>query len=88
MADTDPTGFWAIAATRPVAARAGRVALIVGTILGVINHGDRLIMGPWEAEMFAKIILTYLVPYSVSSYSSVQTIRDRARQDAGKTGRT
>lgn len=49
--------------------RALKVALIVGTLLNLINSGDALFAGhlpehPW------KIPLTYLVPFAVSLYSS------------------
>ncbi|MPZ41105.1 MAG: hypothetical protein GEU95_24280 [Rhizobiales bacterium] len=45
------------------------VALVVGTILNVINQGDALIAGASLGWM--KIILTYVVPYAVSTYGAV-----------------
>jgi len=45
------------------------VALIVGTILNLINQGDAML-----ADMpldLAKLLLTYLVPYCVSTYGAV-----------------
>jgi hypothetical protein len=45
------------------------VAAIVGTILNLINQGDRLIAG--QALDFIKLALTYLVPYFVSTYGAV-----------------
>jgi hypothetical protein len=45
------------------------VALIVGTILNLINQGDALVTGmPIEV---VKLLLTYLVPYCVSTYGAV-----------------
>jgi len=45
------------------------VALIVGTILNLINQGDALLSG---AHLdFAKIILTFAVPYCVATYGAV-----------------
>jgi len=49
--------------------RALKVAVIVGTILNLINSGDCLLAGhlpehPW------KIPLTFAVPFAVSLYSS------------------
>ncbi len=45
------------------------VALIVGTILNLINQGDALLSG---AELdFTKIILTFAVPYCVATYGAV-----------------
>jgi hypothetical protein len=45
------------------------VALIVGTILNLINQGDVL----WGATAinWTKIALTYAVPYAVSTYGAV-----------------
>ena len=45
------------------------VALIVGTILNLINQGDRLFSG--QSLDFTKLALTYLVPYFVSTYGAV-----------------
>ncbi|HVC57125.1 MAG TPA: nitrate/nitrite transporter NrtS [Stellaceae bacterium] len=45
------------------------VALIVGTILNLINQGDALVTGmPIDV---VKLLLTYLVPYCVSTYGAV-----------------
>jgi hypothetical protein len=45
------------------------VALVVGTILNLINQGDAL-FGP-AAVNWLKVALTYLVPYAVSTYGAV-----------------
>jgi hypothetical protein len=45
------------------------VALLVGTILNLINQGDA-IFGAATIN-WIKIILTYLVPYAVSTYGAV-----------------
>lgn len=45
------------------------VALIVGTILNLINQGDALVMGGRINVM--KILLTYAVPYCVATYGAV-----------------
>jgi hypothetical protein len=45
------------------------VALVVGTILNLINQGDALF--GLHAINSTKIILTYLVPYAVSTYGAV-----------------
>ena len=57
--------------------RAIKVGLLVGTLLALINHGDRLLAMDLDTEAISRILLTYLVPYSVSTWSSVQTARDR-----------
>ena len=45
------------------------VALIVGTILNLINQGDTLLAG--HRLDFTKLALTYVVPYLVSTYGAV-----------------
>ena len=57
------------ATSNGVPQRAVRVALVVGTILNVINQGDAL----FGAKTFSlgKLVLTYVVPYCVSTYSAV-----------------
>lgn len=60
---------------RDVVVRALRVALLVGTILIAINHGDRILDGSMSRHDFLKMILTYFVPYGVSTFSSVAAIR-------------
>ena len=45
------------------------VALVVGTVLNLINQGDAL-LGETPIN-WLKIILTYLVPYAVCTYGAV-----------------
>ena len=60
---------------RPVLRRAVYVALVVGTILTAINQGDVLLAGEVTSLVIAKILLTYLVPYSVSTFSALSANR-------------
>lgn len=39
----------------------------------LINHGDIMMSGEIEGHHTLKILLTYLVPYLVSTYSSVES---------------
>ncbi len=52
--------------------RAVKVAAIVGPILTVINQYDVLLRGDYSFRVIAKIVLTFLVPYCVSSFSSAR----------------
>jgi len=45
------------------------VAVVVGTILNLINQGDALIAG--VAIDWIKVLMTYAVPYLVSTYGAV-----------------
>ena len=61
-----------------VVRRSARVALVVGTLLVLINYIDKLVALEIGAADVVKIALTYLVPYCVSTYASVMTaVHDR-----------
>ncbi|MEQ8899745.1 MAG: nitrate/nitrite transporter NrtS [Roseovarius sp.] len=83
-ADSVPS-IWRVAFSKPVAKRAIRVAMIVGVILAVINHGDSLWQRDIDASSAMKIMLTFCVPYLVSSYSSVIAVRESAAVEATGT---
>lgn len=56
------------------------VALIVGTILTIINQGD-IIMG---GDIYVwKVVLTYIVPFLVSSYGAYSALSARGSDHSG-----
>ena len=55
------------------------MSLIVGTILVAINHGPAILAGELTRERVFQILLTYLVPYTVSTVSSVATWHEVTR---------
>jgi hypothetical protein len=55
--------------------RALQVAAIVGLVLFAINQLDVVLQGGLTAMVAAKIVLTFAVPYSVSTYSALQVNR-------------
>lgn len=57
------------------------VAVVVGTILNLINQGDTLLSG--QHLDFTKITLTYVVPYLVSTYGAVSFRLHAAQGDGG-----
>ena len=61
-------GFWDAFRLLATQQRALKVAVIVGSVLILINQGDIILTG--SVPQIWKIPLTYLVPYCVSSYSS------------------
>ena len=64
-------------ALRPaVVRRALGFAVVVGPILISINHADALLRGDIDSVRLLKMALTVLVPYCVSTLSSVNAIRD------------
>ena len=68
---------WLRLALEPsVVRRALRTMVVVGALLIAINHGDALLAGRLDAERVFKIALTLLVPYGVSTTSSVAALRN------------
>jgi len=58
-------------------------ALVVGTVLNLINQGD-VLFGGAPVNWF-KIILTYCVPYAVSTYGAV-SVQIRHAASSGTIG--
>ena len=87
MADAK-TSRLSIALEPKVVRRAVAYALVVGAILITINHGDALLSWatasePVPAGRLWRMGLTTLVPYVVSTFSSVGAIRDMRLKAAG-----
>lgn len=61
----------------PVSRRALQVAIFVGTILFGINQADVVFTGHLTPLVALKSALTYVVPFSVSTYSALQINRLR-----------
>ena len=66
-----------LAISGAVVRRALAYALVVGTVLIGINHGDVILHGEIEPGRYLKMALTVMVPYAVSTLSSVQALRTR-----------
>ncbi len=73
---------WLRTALRPEVVRRGLVyAVIVGPILIAINQGDAIVAGTVDRSAVLKMGLTLLVPYLVSTLSSVGAMRGGPRTD-------
>ena len=57
-----------------------RTSLIVGTVLNVVNHGEVLI-GIISPGHVPKLLLNYMVPYAVATYSAVAATRSSSSRD-------
>lgn len=67
---------------KPVFRRAVLIAAIIGTILFLINQLDVVLSGKVTALVLLKIVLTYTVPFLVSTYSALEINRLRKRSPA------
>jgi hypothetical protein len=72
--------------SRPVVRRAAYSALVVGTILLTINHGEAILRGDVDRARLLRMALTVLVPYVVSTVSSVITTLELRRSAAPPGG--
>jgi hypothetical protein len=73
-----PRPGWLRAALDGAVVRRGvAFAAVVGPILIGINHWDALLAGDLDGRRILKMALTLLVPYTVSTLSSVASIRSR-----------
>ena len=64
-----------------VVKRALKYAVVVGFILIAINHSDAILSGQVTRGVLFKMLLTMMVPYAVSTLSSVGALlemRDKA----------
>jgi hypothetical protein len=79
--------FLAIAAEKGTIATSAKVALVVGSILGLINHGDRIFLS-WDmrAVDWIKLALTYCVPYCVATYGAVKYALRHTRSNDSNAG--
>lgn len=59
--------------------RSIKTALVVGTILALINHEQDLLTGQFSLRWIIPMLVTYLVPFVVATYGQVQGKRQRDR---------
>jgi len=74
---TTGSTWLSIALQAKILKRSLKVSAVVGTLLMVINHGDVILSGSADLSHIFKILLTYLVPFSVATYSSVESTLNR-----------
>ena len=76
-------GEWLrLASAGPVLRRALKYGVVVGALLVTINHSDAILRGDLPPGRLFRMALTVLVPYVVSTLSSVEAMR-QARRGAG-----
>jgi len=64
---------------RPTLLFSIKMALVVGTLLAVINHGQAIITGHFTSDRLLPLLFTYCVPFAVAMYSQIQAKRERDR---------
>jgi len=64
--------YLSIATSPNVVLTSVKVSLFVGTALALINHYPTLVSGSIDLGSIVRILVTYMVPYLVSTYSAVK----------------
>jgi hypothetical protein len=59
----------------PLVRRSLKVALVVGSLLALLNQGDILLAGNWSNDLYWKIPLTYCVPFGVATFGALSAAR-------------
>ena len=80
--------IWHYCFSGGVPRRSGRIALIVGVLLNLINQGDAL-LGHGHVNVI-KVVLTFVVPYCVATYGAVsyRLSLERSRQSGERFNST
>jgi len=65
-----------IACRRSIVVRGLKYGAVVGSILIIINHGNAIVEGTVDTTRIVQMILTLLVPYCVSTASSVGAVME------------
>ena len=77
--------FSGLGGSKAIVTRSARVAIVVGTILNLINQSDA-IFGSAESDL-AKAGLTYCVPFFVAMYGALSATRDYRKNSLGQDQR-
>ncbi len=67
--------FWKHATNRTTVKRSLKTALLVGSILSLINHYDSIFFGTLGSTIIFKIILNYFFPYCVATFGAAAHAR-------------
>ncbi len=78
--------FLKYAINRQIVITSIKVALVIGTILALINHYDAILNGTLNTTGLIQILLTYLVPYAVATYGAAEHAR-RIELEKSKSGK-
>ena len=57
------------------------VALVVGTVLSLVNLGDIVAQGPVGAVVVLKVLANYLIPFLTSSTGALLAVREPPLRD-------
>jgi hypothetical protein len=53
------------------------IALVVGTVLSLVNQGDVVVQGMGSVSVALKVLANYLIPFLTSSTGALLAVRER-----------
>lgn len=65
--------YYRYAVRQGIFQRSLKVSAVVGSLLMLINHGDKLLNQEIQLLDYLKICLTYVVPFCVSTHASIHS---------------
>jgi hypothetical protein len=71
--------------TKKNISRALLMALVIGTMLNIINSYDVFMDGKMTGRNIIRIMLTYITPFCVSLYSSMNAVKQLSLKNDGNT---
>ena len=78
--------FFEVVTDRSTVVMSAKVALLVGSILGLINYGDHIFLHcDMRALDWIKIAVTYCVPYCVATYGAAKFATRHTNDKGGDT---
>jgi len=75
--------MWCAIAHRELLWRSARVAVVVGSLLILLNQGDKLLLalgGDVATDLWWKVPLTYCVPFCVATYGALGNAKRPAQE--------
>jgi len=76
--------LWRSACRPPVFRRCVVVALVVGTLLSLLNQGDVIIVGRFNRVIALRIIGNYLIPFVVANLGAMSSPPHDRRPPSGR----
>jgi len=78
------TRFVKTALSRHIVLNAFKIAVVVGTLLNAVNQGEQMLQG--GTIVWLHLMLNYLVPYCVASYSATKNELELRESNDCKSG--
>ena len=72
--------FIKYAIMRSTVVRAVKIACVITPVLTLFNHYDKIMMGQLTIHFWFQVVLTFFVPYCVSTYSSAMAGMEEHRK--------